>query len=203
MSMADIVGWYDLEWSGGSFEVCFRPGCKFYCPRFQEASRWELTGDVVKVDWGRYGKYELTFTAATKSMDGYKVPKNEADEKNWRKAKFKRPLSAEEVALIGDGAGTEWDFQWSGGSFPVQFKADGYNHFKCQDFPAHAHWSLDGDKLKINWAEYGNYELTIDGASKTMSGCAVGGNPETDWRKAKLEKNLTDIYSHEECEHHH
>mmetsp|Transcript_42064 Transcript_42064/g.96599 ORF Transcript_42064/g.96599 Transcript_42064/m.96599 type:complete len:202 (-) Transcript_42064:52-657(-) len=201
MSMADAVGWYDFQWSGGSFEVCFRPGCKFFCPKFQEAARWEMNGDQVKIDWGRFGKYEMTFSA-NKTMEGHKVPKNEADEKNWRKALFKRPLSDVEQILVGDGAGTAWDFEWSGGKFPVQFKADGYNHFKCVDFPAHAHWQLDGNKLQIHWGEYGNYELDVDPAAKSMSGCSVGGDPEKDWRKAAWAKNLTDIYSHEVCEHH-
>merc|ERR1711974_422897 len=121
---------------------------------------------------------------------------------NWRKAKFSRPLSQEELVLIGDGAGTEWDFQWSGGSFPVQFKADGYNHFKCEDFPAHAHWSLTGSSLKVNWGEYGNYELKINGPEKSMDGGAVGGDPKTDWRKAKHIRNLVDNKVVEACEHH-
>ena len=83
------------------------------------------------------------------------MPKNEANENNLRKAEFLRPLSNVEAMLIGDGAGTEWDFEWSGGSFPVEFKADGYNHFKCATFPAHAHWSFNEGKIFINWAEYG------------------------------------------------
>merc|ERR1719247_3647896 len=106
-------------------------------------------------------------------MDGHLVGK----ETDWRKAAFKRALSPVEAVLLGDGAGTEWDFQWSGGSFPVQFKADGYNHFKCEEFPAHAHWSLEGDSLKINWSQFGKYTLTVDAAAKTMSGMEDGGDP--------------------------
>merc|ERR1711957_145900 len=128
--------------------------------------------------------YEMT-VGAENSMEGHAVPKKEEDENNWRKFNFLRPLSDEDLTIIGDGAGSEWDFEWSGGSFPVSFKADGYNHFKCEDFPAHAHWSLNGDKLRINWAEYGTYDMVVDAASRTMSGCAVGGDPATDWRKGK------------------
>eukprot|EP00913_Durusdinium_trenchii_P012264 g11516.t1 len=107
---SDIVGWYDLSWSGGSFPICFRPAGVFFCPKFQQPSRWELEGDILKFD------------AETKSMDGNAVPKSD-DEKNWRKAAFSRELSPLEALLLGDGAGSEWDFEWSGGKFPVKFKA--------------------------------------------------------------------------------
>eukprot|EP00930_Biecheleria_cincta_P061124 TRINITY_DN46692_c0_g1_i1.p1 TRINITY_DN46692_c0_g1~~TRINITY_DN46692_c0_g1_i1.p1 ORF type:complete len:222 (+),score=43.73 TRINITY_DN46692_c0_g1_i1:55-666(+) len=199
---SDVVGWYTLTWSGGSFEVCFRPAGIFFCPKFQQPSKWEMEGDIIKIDWKKFGKYEMKFDPATKNMEGNAVPKSD-DEKNWRKAAFVRSLSPVEALLLGDGAGSEWDFQWSGGSFPVKFKADGYNHFQCDDFPAHAHWSLDGSKLKISWAEFGNYELTVDAEGKNMDGCAVGGNPETDWRKAKFLRNLISAATQEDCAHHH
>jgi len=203
VKMEDVVGWYDLTWCGGTFSICFRPAGYFFSPKFQAPSRWELVGDVVNIDWAKFGKYEMRFDKETKSMEGNLIPKTEGDEKNWRKAAFVRELSPAELALIGDGAGTEWDFIWSGGNFPVQFKADGYNHFKCADFPAHAHWSLDGDKLLINWGEFGNYELTVDGVAKTMEGVAVGGDPATDWRKGKHLRNMIDNHVVEACEHHH
>lgn len=200
--MEDVVGWYDFNWSGGTFLVCLRPAGTFFCPAFQVASRWELEGNTVNIDWAKYGKYELTFDPATRSMEGNALPKKEGDEKNWRKAVFKNGLSPAEALLIGDGAGTEWDFAWSGGSFPVQFKADGYNHFICSDFPAHSHWSLDGTTLKINWAQYGNYVLTVDPEGKTLEGAAVGADPATDWRKATLTRNLINQQTIEACEHH-
>ncbi|CAK9082627.1 unnamed protein product [Durusdinium trenchii] len=218
---SDIVGWYDLSWSGGSFPICFRPAGVFFCPKFQQPSRWELEGDIVKIDWKRFGKYELKFDAETKSMDGNAVPKSD-DEKNWRKAAFSRELSPLEVLtfqeaysnftvslvevsslqalLLGDGAGSEWDFEWSGGKFPVKFKADGYNHFQCDEFPAHAHWSLDGDKLTINWADYGTYDMTVNIAESTMEGCMRGGEAK-DWRKAQFLRKLVDTTS-VACEHH-
>ena len=33
--MADIVGWYEFAYDGGSFKVCFRPGGKFFCAEYQ------------------------------------------------------------------------------------------------------------------------------------------------------------------------
>mmetsp|Transcript_45361 Transcript_45361/g.81579 ORF Transcript_45361/g.81579 Transcript_45361/m.81579 type:complete len:206 (+) Transcript_45361:116-733(+) len=201
---SDVVGWYDLSWSGGTFQVCVRPAGVFFCPKFQQPSKWEMEGDILKIDWKKFGKYEMKFDPSTKSMEGNAIPKSD-DEKNWRKATFVRDISPVEALLLGDGAGTEWDFQWSGGSFPVKFKADGYNHFQCDDFPAHAHWSLDGDTLKINWAQFGNYELKVDAAAKTMDGCSVGGDPAKDWRKASWLRNMISdaTIADAECQHHH
>eukprot|EP00933_Yihiella_yeosuensis_P015879 TRINITY_DN1370_c0_g2_i1.p1 TRINITY_DN1370_c0_g2~~TRINITY_DN1370_c0_g2_i1.p1 ORF type:complete len:203 (-),score=32.48 TRINITY_DN1370_c0_g2_i1:235-843(-) len=199
----ELIGWYDLSWQGGTFPICFRPAGQFFCPKFQAPAKWEVQGDCLRIDWAKYGKYEFKVDFANKYMEGYGMPQNPSDPNNWRKASFSRPLSPVELTLIGDGAGTEWDFEWSGGSFPVKFKADGYNHFQCDDHPAHAHWTLEGDTLKIHWGQYGNYELMIDPATKTMAGIAVGGNPATDWRKGKLMRNLINNSVVEACEHHH
>jgi len=198
---SDLIGWYDLSWKGGSFDVCLRPAGQFFCPKFQAQARWALAEGVVSIDWGKFGKYELV-VAEDKSMEGNAMPKKPDDENNWRKATFKRALSEEELAIIGDGAGTEWDFAWTGGNFPVQFKADGYNHFKCEDFPAHAHWSMKDGKLFINWGEFGNFELTVNAAERTMEGGPVGGDWTTDWRKGKHVRNMLDNKVVEACEHH-
>ena len=40
-------------------------------------------------------------------------------------------------------------------------QADGFNHFVCPKFPAHSHWSMDGNKVYINWGSYGEYELEV------------------------------------------
>jgi len=204
-SAADVVGWYDLSWAGGSFPICFRPGGCFFCPSFQAPARWVLEEGVVKIDWAKFGKYELKFDPESKSMEGNAIPLKEDDPNNWRKAAFKSELSPAEALLIGDGAGTEWDFEWSGGSFKVRFKADGYNHFQCPDFPAHAHWTLTGNTLKINWAEYGNYTMEIDAAASAMAGGQTGQDWSKDdmWRKAKNPEKLMDQKTLEHCEHHH
>lgn len=200
---ADVVGWYDFKWSGGTFAVCFRPGGSFYCPKFQAPARWHLKGDLVKVEWGTFGTYELKFDAASKTMDGHGMPKKEGNDKNWRKASFLRELSPVENMLIGDGGGTEWNFEWSGGSFPVKFKADGYNHFQCDEFPAHSHWTLDADKLTIVWGEFGKYEMAVNVAEKSMDGCKVGGDPATEWRKSQFKRNLRASVVMESCDQHH
>jgi len=189
----DLLGWWDLTWKGGSFEVSFRPLGLFFCAKHQAQAKWELEDGVVKIDWGKFGKYELVADPEQeRALKGHQAPKNDANPNNWRTAEFKRPLSDEEMLLFGDGAGSEWDFQWSGGSFPVQFKADGYNHFVCDDFPAHAHWSLEGKRLRIFWDKYGTYDLDIDAENKTMAGGSVDGDwtKDTEWRKGQWTRKL-------------
>jgi hypothetical protein len=42
-----------------------------------------------------------------------------------------------------------WDFAWEKGSFPIEFRPKSV--FFCEQYQAHAHWSLTGDKISINW----------------------------------------------------
>merc|ERR1712060_978062 len=125
------------------------------------------------------------------------------NENNWRKAEFIRDLSDVEKVLIGDGAGTEWSFEHPDGKMDVKFKADGYNHFQCDDYPAHAHWKLDGAKVFIDWANYGKYELVIDPEKKSMEGGALGADWKEHWRKATLVRNLINNATVEECSYKH
>merc|ERR1719265_11534 len=112
-------------------------------------------------------------------------------------------FSASEATLLGaGGAGSEWMFQHEGGEFPVQFRTDGHNDFIRSQFPAHAHWSLGGDnrdELTINWAQYGVYELRLDGAG-VAAGCMQEN--EAEWRRMRFIRDLPSGLQHEECEHH-
>jgi len=205
MSQADLVGWYDFEWSGGKFDVCFRPGGHFFVPEFQAPATWKLDGNQIKIDWKKFGKYIMKWDVGKKTMDGMLDKEGADPTKDWRKANFREPLSTVEKLLYGLGAGTEWELQWMEGSFPVQFKCDGYNHFKCEKFPAHAHWSIDGDKIKINWAAFGTYTLKIDAKNKTMYGAGDGAaDPpaEHEWRKARWLRDNTDMNTIEACDQH-
>jgi hypothetical protein len=125
---------------------------------------------------------------------------------DWRKMSMKGGFSPSEAKLLGaGGAGSEWMFQHAGGEFTVQFRGDGYNHFVCQSYPAHAHWTLGGDnrdELTINWADYGIYELRVDGALGQAEGCLKGA-PE-DWRRMRFLRDLGSALTHEaeECPAH-
>ena len=130
----------------------------------------------------KYGDYEFD----SQSLQGNLMGKPE----NWRKLSFDRELSSEEMLLMGNGGGSAWTFEWEKGSFEVEFRVDGYNHFVCTSYPAHSHWSLDetGKQLSLNWDKYGQYELVIDVASRTMQGCAKG-NPAS-WSRATFLRGL-------------
>lgn len=177
-------GWYEFAYEGGTFEVSLRPGGTFFCPTYQAAAVWLLHEGKLQIDWKQFGKYELVQTPDG-SWEGATIG-NAAD---WRKARLLRPLSPVETLLFGDGAGSEWDFAYDGGSFKVQFKADGFNHFRCPSYPAHSHWSLlPTGNLFVDWGQYGKYELTCDPASKTMQGSVVGDPSQ--WRKATFLQNI-------------
>jgi len=191
-AIGEVIGWYNFEWEGGSFLVCFRPFGNFFCPQYRAPAKWTMVEDVVKIDWGQFGRYVLTFDRVAKGMEGREISNDESTDSNWRRAKFLHGLDAVETAILGDGAGTEWEFEWKEGKFPIKFKADGYNTFLCDIYPANAYWSVSGTDVVINWGHLGKYKLAINPATKTMAGGQLGGDESKDtwWRKASFTRNL-------------
>ena len=168
-----MAGVYSFVHPGGQFEVHLRPGGRFYAPKFPTKSSWAVEGPTLNIDFGKYGKYALEQQAdGTLSGSAVGAPDN------WRKMAFVRAFAPAELALFD----SVWDFAHPGGSFPVEFHADAYNHFVCKQFPAHSHWRLEGDMLSINWGKYGEYELRMAADGLSMDGCAKG--QPTNWRKA-------------------
>merc|ERR1719263_2191246 len=133
------------------------------------------------INWGKYGIYALKLTdPTTRAFSGHLQTNTES----WRKMALKRPFTVAEEMLMD----SEWEPSHPGGSFNIEFRADGYNHFICKDFPAHSHWAMVDDAsatptVHINWGKYGEYELKIEADGKSMSGSAKG-QPDN-WRKAK------------------
>merc|ERR1719502_1976289 len=159
--IAKLIGIYDFQHPGGNFEVHLRPDGKFFAPKFQARASWNCTeSGVLSIEWGKFGQYMLELKdPATRYFEGSAVGKPES----WRKMKLKRP----------------------GGKFNIEFRADGFNHFVCNDFPAHSHWRLDNAEcatptVYINWGKYGEYELVLAADGETMAGSAKG-KPEN-WR---------------------
>ena len=91
---------------------------------------------------------------------------------------------------------SKWQFEHAGGTFEVELRADAFNHFVCEAYPAHAHWRLDHadsptPTVFINWGKYGEYVLTIAEDGQTMSGSAKG-QPDN-WRKATRTRTLGEV----------
>ena len=186
--LASFVGVYHFEHPGGAFEVHLRPDEKFFAPQFQAKATYafDASGKVMTVEWGKYGVYVLELTdLATKSFSGSAKDKPES----WRKMSIKRPFSMAEAKLMD----SVWDFQHPGGSFEVEFRADAFNHFICNDFPAHSHWKISNGEspsptIDIDWGKFGKYTLTIAADGESMSGSATG-QPDN-WRKAQRKSAL-------------
>lgn len=92
-------------------------------------SSWELTEDKhLLIDFGKFGDYRLAMTSAEPpAFDGSAV----GEPSNWRKMDFKSPFPVAYRKLMD----SVWNFEHKGGSFPVEFRADSFNHFVCKDFP--------------------------------------------------------------------
>mmetsp|Transcript_57412 Transcript_57412/g.168096 ORF Transcript_57412/g.168096 Transcript_57412/m.168096 type:complete len:205 (-) Transcript_57412:105-719(-) len=200
---AELTGWYAFTHPNGAFDVCLRPGGSFLAPRFQANARWAVTADgTLQIAWGKYGNYELSVAnAEAREFSGSLI----GDAAEWRRMKMTRPLVQTELALLGAPAGTgsEWEFVHAGGTFPVEFRGDGFSHFICRQYPAHAHWSLGGaaaDELYINWGGYGEYELRLAPGGDFAEGCAKGD--PANWRKMRFIRAL-DAAQAEVCNEHH
>ena len=91
---------------------------------------------------------------------------------------------------------SEWELEHPGGKFNIEFRADGYNHFVCNDFPSHSHWRLDDAEsatptVYINWGKFGEYTLVMTADGTDMVGSAKG-QPEN-WRKCKRLRALGNV----------
>ena len=197
-ALAKLEGVYDFEHPHGVFDVHLRSKGRFFAPKFQCKAEWHATeAGVLEIKFGKYGEYRLEITdPATRSFSGSAVGKPES----WRKMKLKRPFSEAEKMLMD----SQWELEHPGGKFNIEFRADGYTHFVCPDFPAHSHWSLTNDEtptplLYINWGKYGEYELTIAADGQTMAGSAKG-KPDN-WRKARRLGSLGEAAAVHEHDH--
>ena len=88
---------------------------------------------------------------------------------------------------------SEWKLEHPGGSFDIEFRADGLNSFVCGMFPAKASWRIvnsdsETPTVYIDWGKYGEYELTVAADGESMVG-SVKGQPDA-WRKATRLRSL-------------
>lgn len=170
--MRDVVnaGVYDFHHPGGTFDVHLRSGGHFFAPMFKaRGCTWEQTEDKhLLIDFGKFGDYRLDMkNEEPPEFEGSAV----SQPSNWRKMNFKAKFTMADCKLMN----SVWNFEHAGGSFPVEFVADSFNHFVCKDFPSKdSFWLLHGNVLYINWGCYGEYELVLDESGEIMAGGAKG-----------------------------
>merc|ERR1712151_1242906 len=69
-------------------------------------------GKTVILAWGKNGKYELDVDVKSKTLDGYHIRDGVEDpdeDKDWRKAEFKRNLIEPKAIVHGDDDGGDDD----------------------------------------------------------------------------------------------
>jgi hypothetical protein len=135
MNNSDLLGVYTFQHAGGEFDVHLRSQERFFAPEFQARASWHtnLEGDTINIDWGKFGKYEMKLTdKETRAFSGSLVGKPES----WRKMFRRRQFTVAEEKLMD----SKWTLTHPKGSFEIEFRADGFNHFICEEFPAHSHW---------------------------------------------------------------
>ena len=182
MALTVEIGCYSFEWKGGTFDVEFRPDGVFWCKKFPAEASYAVEGDTVKVDWGKFGKYELRADGGNpKSLVGAVAGSSNPDD--WRKANFVRAFTPQEALL----SGSAWQLHFEGGSpFRVEFHADG--RFVCPSFPGQFTYTLRDDAVAVEWGKYGSYDFTLDVGAKVMAGC-LRGNAAA-WRRAEYVEPL-------------
>lgn len=162
------VGVYDFHHPGVTFDVHLRSGGCFFAPMFKtRGCTWEQIEDKhLLIDFGKFGDYRLDMTnAEPPEFEGSAVSQGS----NWRKMNVKAKFTIMECKMMN----CVWNFEYAGGSFPVEFLADSFNHFVCMDFPSKDSFCLlHGNVLYINWGCYGEYELVPDESGDSMAGGA-------------------------------
>ena len=192
------TGHYHFGWRGGTIAVELRAGGVFWCRKFPAAASYAVEGDTVKIDWGRFGKYELNAKSGdagagvTAVLMGSVAGSDATDD--WRTATFVRPFTPQEELL----SGSAWELHHEGGTpFRVEFHASG--DFHCKAYPGLRHtWTLDGDRVAVDWGVYGQYELTIDAAARQMRG-HLRGNAAS-WRRLEFVASLPPYVEPQTCE---
>jgi hypothetical protein len=105
---------WDFESPEGHFSVEFRCDGNNHviCRTHAGDAHWSLDkrGKTILVDWGKLGKYELDVDLKNKKLDGYLIRPDVEDpdeDKDWRKAEFKRNLTEPMVLNIAEADGDD------------------------------------------------------------------------------------------------
>ena len=128
----------------------------------------------MKVDWGKFGKYELRADGGNpKSLVGAVAGSSNPDD--WRKANFvARSRRGRRCSPARRGSCTLRAARRSASSStPTALNTPAH--------PAHSWYKLDGDAVFVEWGKYGQYEFVLDVAKREMNGHLRGN--EKSWRR--------------------
>ena len=173
-------GVYAFEWAGGSFDVELRnDGKTFWCRAFPDDCAYDLRGDELRVDFGKFGTFDFR-EAHLGVWEGHR----HTDEADWRRCVFKRSLTPAEQLV----SGSAWDLHFKRGTpFRVEFHASGAFH--APDYPGDFTWDMTDGAVVVHWGKYGTFDLDkIDVKRKALSG-AKRGDPGN-WRKLEFVEAL-------------
>ena len=96
------------------------------------------------------GKYEFASADSNGLFSGSLI----GTPSSWRTMQYTGGLSEIDTILLGNGGGSVWNFEYEKGAFEVEFRCDAFNHFICTLYPAHSHWTCEGNAMSINWGKY-------------------------------------------------
>ena len=86
-----------------------------------------------------------------------------------------------------------YKWEYASGAFDVALRPNAVFH--CPQYSSSSTWSLDNNKLSINWKNYGSYELI---KSKDESSIVFDGSVKdqpTKWRKMTFIRPFNDVES--------
>ena len=119
--------------------------------------------------YSKQGKYEFSLADPNGLFSGSLV----GTPSSWRTMQFTSGLSEVDCILLGtypltdsltthyylltralgNGGGSVWNFEYEKGAFEIEFRCDAFNHFICNLYPAHSHWTCDGNVVSISWGK--------------------------------------------------
>ena len=116
-----------------------------------QGASYSIEDGILVINFQKYGEYVFSIIPGAHELSGSLKGNTE----KWRKIQLIREFSASEMSIFGEGYGTAWTFEYAKGSFEVEFRSDAYNHFVCDQYPTHSHWSIDNDVVHISFGQYG------------------------------------------------
>jgi hypothetical protein len=82
-----------------------------------------------------------------------------------------------------------YEWSYAGGKFDVVLRPHGV--FYCSKYPAQATWTMEDNKMLIEWGKFGSYEFPFLGNLDVVDG--YGTDNKTNWRKLTYARDFNPI----------